>query len=163
MKNETHMVQPDHCATSPLAGRAVEMAFLAALRRTGNSALACKESGLTRRQINAMKKRDEDFSDECDEALEDAADLLEAEAWRRALDGIEQPLLKAGLPVLDPTTGKPMKVVRYSDPLLVMLLRGHKPGRFSRPAGSGAASLDAGAILREIAADHDPPRAAPIS
>lgn len=130
--------------------------FLSALSQTGNSAASCRASGLTRRQINIMRQRDLAFAEAYDEAMDDAADLLEAEAWRRALEGVAQPLLKAGQPVLD-AAGDVVTVRRYSDPLLVMLLRGCKPGKFQRFSSSGAPSVDATAALREIAADDDPP------
>lgn len=106
-----------------------------------------------------MRERDPIFSQAYDEAMDDAADLLEAEAWRRALEGVPHPLLKAGQPVLDPATGLPITVQRYSDPLLVMLLRGCKPAKFQRRNVSAAVPNDPSMSIREIAADNDPPRA----
>lgn len=131
--------------------------FLKTLRETGNASRACRNSGFTRSQINKMRKENEDFAASYADAIDEAADLLEAEAWRRAIDGVSQPLLKSGQVVLDPATGKPMTVQRYSDPLLVMLLRGNKPGKFLQRVTTPL-SIDAGAVLQEIAADNDPPR-----
>ncbi len=91
------------------------------------------------------------------EAMDEAADLLEAEAWRRALEGVAEPVVKGGKPVLHPTTGEAVMVRRYSDALLVLLLRGSKPGKFaSRPTTS--TREDPAQIIREMASDHDPPR-----
>lgn len=153
--------EPIIAARDGAAALVARESFLSVLGRTGNPSSACKESGLTRRQINVMKQRDASFAIAYDEALDDAADLLEAEAWRRALEGIEQPVLKAGLPVLDPVTHEPMIVRRYSDPLLVLLLRGFKPGKFQTRSGTAPAIPDPGAAIREIGADDDPPRAGP--
>jgi hypothetical protein len=57
------------------------------------------------------------------------ADRLEAEAWRRAVDGVSEPLVSAGKLVRD-ENGNPMVIKRYSDNLLALLLRAHKPDRF---------------------------------
>ncbi len=129
--------------------------FLETLSRTGNPSAACQASGLTRRSINRMRENDPVFARDYEEAMEEAADLLEAEAWRRALEGVAQPLLKAGQPVLD-ADGAAIIVRRYSDPLLVMLLRGCKPEKFQRRIGSAMPTPDPSAGIREIAADDDP-------
>ena len=131
--------------------------FLDTLSRTGNPSAACQASHLTRRTINRMRENDPVFARDYDEAMEEATDLLEAEAWRRALEGVAQPLLKAGQPVLD-ANGDAITVRRYSDPLLVMLLRGCKPEKFQRRIGPSVIASDPGAGIREIAADDDPPR-----
>ena len=130
--------------------------FLDTLSRTGNPSAACQASGLTRRTINRTRENDPVFARDYDEAMEEAADLLEAEAWRRALEGVAQPLIKAGQPVLD-ADGIAITVRRYSDPLLVMLLRGCKPEKFQRRIGPSVITPDANAEIREIAADDDPP------
>lgn len=52
--------------------------------------------------------------------MEEAADVLEAEARRRAIRGVEVPILYKGIRV-DTT-------VRYSDALLMFLLKGARPG-----------------------------------
>lgn len=98
-----------------------------------------------------------DFARAFQEAIDEAADMLEAEAWRRALEGVAEPVVKAGKPVVDPSTGEAITVRRYSDALLMLLLPGSKPGKFAaRAAASGRE--DVAQIIREIAADDDPPR-----
>lgn len=142
------------------AGRreAAKDLFLLTLSRTGNPSVSCQASGLTRRQVAMIRQRDLFFAQAYDEALDDAADLLEAEAWRRALEGVAQPLLRAGQPMLD-AAGEVITVRRYSDPLLVMLLRGCKPGKFHRTAVDTQSAPDPAAAIKEIASDEDPPRA----
>ena len=130
--------------------------FLDTLSRTGNPSAACQASHLTRRAINRMRENDPVFARDYDEAMEEATDLLEAEAWRRALEGVAQPLIKAGQPVFD-ANGEPVVVRRYSDPLLVMLLRGCKPEKFQRRIGPQVIGPDLNAGIREIEADDDPP------
>ncbi len=145
--------------TTPDADAAVDR-FLETLSRTGNPSAACQSSHLTRRAINRMRENDPVFARDYDEAMEEAADLLEAEAWRRALEGVPQILVKAGQPVLD-AEGVAITVRRYSDPLLVMLLRGCKPDKFQRRIGPSSVAPDPNAGIREIAADDDPPRSEP--
>ena len=57
-----------------------------------------------------------------DNALEEATDLLEAEARRRALTGIDEPVFYKGKVV-----GSTKK---YSRPLLMFLLEAHRPQKF---------------------------------
>ena len=135
--------------------------FLKALSQTGNASAACQAAGqLTRRQVRTFREQDPDFKQAYDDAMEDAADLLEAEAWRRAVEGTTQQVLKNGIIVIDPITNQPITVRHYSDPLLVMLLRGCKPEKFQM---RGVRSLPADPMIgiREIADDNDPPRASP--
>jgi hypothetical protein len=132
--------------------------FLSELAKTGNLSLACHASEMTRRQVGALRKVDEDFGQAYLEAMDDAVDRLEAEAWRRALDGIEQKLFQAGKLVVDPETNQPIILRRYSDPLLVMLLKGSRPDKY-HARGAAAFPLDAAGLIKEIASDDDPPRA----
>nr|WP_321986664.1 hypothetical protein [uncultured Lichenicoccus sp.] len=117
---------------------------------------------MTRRQLNILLEADANFAVSYQDALDEAADMLEAEAWRRALEGVPQPVLNSGKPVMDPVTGSAMMVRRYSDTLLMLLLRGSKPEKFSTRAPA-AGREDPMLLLKEIAADDDPPRSGPIA
>lgn len=126
----------------------IRQRFLLMLSKTGNTSKACKTSGLTRRQVATLREDDVGFGQAYDDAMNEAVDLLEAEAWRRALKGTTQPVPKAGQPVM---------TRRYSDPLLMMLLRGCRPEKFQM---HGKTSMPADPMIgiREIATDNDPPR-----
>ncbi len=128
------------------SNRLARQCFLSTLSRTGNTSQACQTSGLTRRQVMTLRERDRAFDRAYDDAMNDAADLLEAEAWRRALEGTEQPVLKGGQAVV---------VRRYSDPLLMMLLRGCRPEKF-RMHGRMSMPADPMIGIREIMTDDDP-------
>ena len=131
--------------------------FLIALAQTGNASVACRASMVPRRQVNVMRQTDPEFAFAFQEAMDEAADMLEAEAWRRALEGVAEPFIRSGKPVFDPTTGEAITVRRYSDALLMLLLRGSKPAKYAaRPAMF--ARDDTAQIIKEIAADDDPPR-----
>ncbi|WP_428394161.1 hypothetical protein [Lichenicoccus sp.] len=113
---------------------------------------------LSRRDVSDLRARDKNFALALDEAMDDAADMLEAEAWRRAFEGVAQPVIKGGKLVCDPTTGETLMVRRYSDSLLMLLLRGSKPGKFSSRVRPSTGQEDFAQIIEEIAADDDPPR-----
>ena len=67
--------------------------FLDRLRNSGNVRLACKAAGVPRRTVYNWRNKWVSFHDEWDEALEDACDYLEGEAWRRATEGQSDRLL----------------------------------------------------------------------
>ena len=68
--------------------------FLNRLRNTGNVRLSCTSADVPRSTVYRWRDRFKTFADEWDEALEDACDLLEAEAWKRAIeDGSDRLLM----------------------------------------------------------------------
>ncbi len=155
---DAHRGGADETGGQTAAGnRLARQCFLSMLSKTGNASKACQTSGLTRRQVMTLRERDAAFDRAYDDAMNDAADLLEAEAWRRALEGTTQQVFKAGQPVMDPA-GEPVVVRRYSDPLLMLLLRGCRPEKFQM---HGKTSMPADPMIgiREIATDNDPPHA----
>lgn len=58
--------------------------FLDKLRESGNVRLSCEAADVNRRTVYRWREKWSTFADEWQEALDDALDLLEAEAWRRA-------------------------------------------------------------------------------
>jgi hypothetical protein len=70
--------------------------------------------------------KDPDFDAAWAEALAEAADNLHAEAWRRAHDGVNKPLVWQG-EISKDASGKPITIKEYSDSLLAMLLKRHDP------------------------------------
>jgi hypothetical protein len=65
------------------------------------------------------------------------------------------PLLKGSTPLINPDTGKILHSTRYSDTLLIMLLKERRARQVSRAASSDAAGIDS--VLRSMASDPDPP------
>jgi hypothetical protein len=66
--------------------------------------------------------RDARFKAQYDDARTDAADALEAEAWRRAHDGVDEPVFYQGAVV--------GAIRRYSDSLLMLMLRAARPEKY---------------------------------
>ena len=88
--------------------------FLEALAETGNVTLAARAAAVSRTSIYAHRHADDDFERAWLEAEQVAADRLEAEAWRRGVDGVSEPVVSAGRLVTD-AAGNPIFVQRYSD------------------------------------------------
>lgn len=78
-------------------------AFLSVLQQTGNVALACAKIQVGRSTVYRHRRGNAEFRQGWEEALEDSADALEAEARRRAVVGVERRklILYKGEPVID--------------------------------------------------------------
>jgi hypothetical protein len=105
--------------------------FLEALSETGNVTAAIQIAGTSRTRVYELRKEDSSFASAWEEAEEIAVDGLEAEARRRAIEGVQEPLVSAGKLVRD-DDGEPIAIRRYSDNLLLALLRAHRPPRRER-------------------------------
>jgi hypothetical protein len=97
-------------------------AFLAALRDCGVVRLACELVKMPRQTVYDHRYRDEAFAKAWNEALEEALDLLEAEARRRGCDGIDKPVYHDGIKI--------DTIKQYSDTLLIFLLKGGRPQKY---------------------------------
>ena len=96
--------------------------FLDTLRRTGNVRLAANNADVVRQVAYRARDSSAKFKADWDEALEEARELLEAEARRRAAIGVDEPVFYQGQVV-----GQTRK---YSDNLLMFLLKAHWPEKF---------------------------------
>ena len=135
--------------------RARQECFLEALADTGSVTTAVAIAGTSRTRVYELRKADPVFAAAWEEAEDIAADRLEEEARRRAVEGVAEPLVSAGKLVRG-DDGKPITVQRYSDNLLLALLktrrlpRRERSVRFVLPALHSAA--DAPNALAAIAA-----------
>ena len=71
-------------------------AFLQALRDTGVVRHACETAKVPYRTAYRHREQEEAFAADWDEALEQAADLMELEARRRAVEGVEKRVYHKG-------------------------------------------------------------------
>lgn len=100
-------------------------AFLAALRNSGNVRAACQAAGCSREIAYRHRRLEEDFAAQWDEALEEATDVLEGEARRRALSD--------------------------SDTLLIFLLKSHRPDVYRETSRREITGADGGPVeMREL-------------
>jgi len=97
--------------------------FLSALKETCNVTESCKISRLAHTSAYEWRDEDKDFRQEWDAALQIGADVLEDEAVRRAKEGVSEPVYQGGKLVGN--------VQKYSDTLLIFLLKGAKPDKYA--------------------------------
>lgn len=96
--------------------------FLKALCEFGNVTLAAKAAGLNRQNLYKYRVEDSEFAKAWAEAAEIGVAALEDEARRRAFEGWDEPVWHQG---------KKSGVVRkYSDTLLIFLLKGGMPEKY---------------------------------
>lgn len=96
--------------------------FIAVLSDSCNVSEAARAIGIGRTTAYEWKRDDKEFSDLWDEAEQYAADRLEREAWRRAVDGVDEPVFHKGEVV--------GHVRKYSDRMLEILLKGHRGEKY---------------------------------
>src|SRR4051812_11058981 len=136
----------------PLTARALErtaakqQAFLKALSRLGTVTAACQVVQVGRRSIYDWVERDQEFAAAFDLAREVAADILEAEARRRGVDGVSEPVYFRGAVV--------GHVQRFSDACLLAVLAAYRPERFRR-RGAGAPTEQTNQAVVHVAYDHN--------
>lgn len=111
---------------TPRAIKRVRKNFLESLSENGNVTLACKRAGLPRATAYNWFNNDEEFATEWEKSVEMGVDALEDEAIRRGFEGYEEPVFYQGKKVAD--------VRRYSDTLLIFMLKGRRPEKFKDSA-----------------------------
>lgn len=118
--------------------------FLSSLIETGgNVSRACLVAGIARQRLYEWRTADPLFAAAWDEAVEAGTDELEEEARRRAFSGVEEPVFYQG-----DICGT---VQKYSDTLLIFLLKGRKPDKYRERVTIDVKQLDSD-IERELAA-----------
>lgn len=118
--------------------------FLAALETSGGNVTdAAKTAGFSRRAAYEWREDDAEFAAEWDEAVEAGTDQLEQEARRRAYEGVDEPVFYQG--------AECGTVRKYSDTLLIFLLKGRRPEKYRERVQIDVNKLDAD-IERELAA-----------
>lgn len=118
-------------ATTPAAW---EETFFATLAETGQVAKACRVAGISNVLVYRKRLEDERFSRAWAEALGVAVMTLEDEAVRRGRDGYEEPVFYQGAQV--------GVIRRYSDTMLIFLLKSHKPSVYNPPNIIGGTGKD---------------------
>lgn len=96
--------------------------FLTALAMTGIVSDAAKAAGINRSTAYRYRAQHKSFAEDWDHAKDDATDRLAGVAIQRAVNGIEEVRYFKGEPI--------GSVRRYSDQLLMILLRAYRPHVF---------------------------------
>lgn len=129
--------------------------FLDTLAECGNVSQAAKVAATSRDSVYRLRADDAVFASAWDDALQSAADKLEQEAWRRAHDGVEEPLTCARGLITD-ADGNPVTVRKYSDTLLIFLLKGARPEKYREHLNvtAQATSLGITVVLEQMRNDR---------
>ena len=117
--------------------------FLKMLRETGgNVTRACEAASMGKSAVYDWKRDDAEFAAQWDEAVEAGIEELEEEARRRAFRGTDEPVFYKG---------EECGVIRkYSDTLMIFLLKGNRPEKYRENINVSVPDLDA-AIERQLA------------
>jgi hypothetical protein len=142
-------------------------AFLAAIRVMPHITRAAQAAGIRRELHYRRLERSPEYKKAFEEAWEVGCTVLEEEAYRRAVEGVERPVLYHGKVVR--VKRKPLMEREYSDALLLRLLSANKPEKYRERVehtGKDGAPIEAKLeVVFVTAADHAnrvPPEA-PIS
>jgi len=119
-------------------------AFLDAYAETGNISRAAAIAGIGRRTHYDWLKADAEYKLAFEDATEAAGDVLEAEARRRAVEGIEDRIYWQGAEL-----GRRR---RYSDGLLIFLLKGARPDKYAERHVHGGKGTKGAITLEAIVA-----------
>lgn len=104
------------------AVQAKKAAFLAAFAQFGTITHAAKAADIGRQTHYDWVRNDPEYAKAFDDAGDQAIDALEREARRRAIEGTEEPVFHNGK-IVD-------TIRRYSDTLLIFLLKGARPSKY---------------------------------
>lgn len=125
---------PDDPGLPERARRPWMAGFIVALGERGIVADACRAAGIGRSQAYQWRQDDPLFAMEWDDAHQHAMDTLEAEAVRRAVEGVAEPVFYKG--------EKIETVQKYSDVLLMFLLNGGRSEKYRRGSVDVNVKLD---------------------
>lgn len=116
------MPRPGPAAGFPAITHPQKRAFLQAYTETMRVDRSAQAAGVSRHLHKYWMKQDPAYADAFAEAKDQAAEMLEAEAVRRAKDGVQRVLYHQGTPIGTEHV--------YSDTLLIFLLKGALPDKY---------------------------------
>ena len=116
--------------------------FLLALEEYGNISEAAKKAKLSRGTLYRKYQSDKAFADEWDKSLAIGIEALEDEAKRRSYKGYEEPVYYKGK--------RCGKIRKFSDTLLIVLLKAHKPEKYQERQKKEITGPDGGPIQSEV-------------
>lgn len=134
--------------------RELRQIFIDVLCDTGNTVLAAKKAGISRKILHRWREQISNFRADWDAALQLAAEALESEAFRRALYGSDtiETTTVARQPADALTggqTGETTRIVRRSsDALLLALLKAHRPDKYGAPSGRQQEASNTQMVIR---------------
>jgi len=126
---------------------ALQRAFLNAYAVHGVISIAARDAGVRRQTVLDWSKADPGFAERMAQAKEEATDMLEREAVRRAAEGWEEPVFQGGREV--------GAVRKYSDAMLALVLKANRPKLYRENIRAEVSGPDGGPILHELLGNMD--------
>jgi hypothetical protein len=120
--------------------------FVAALAKSPNVTAACQRAKVSRSWAYAEREANSEFAAAWDEALEMGVDEAQGELHRRAVKGVLEPVFYQGEEV--------GHIRRYSDTLLMFLLKAHRPEVYRETVRSELTGANGGPIEQRAKVDH---------
>jgi hypothetical protein len=120
--------------------------FLERLAESANVTESAKAASISRRTLYNWRAADADFAKAWDEANELGTDALEDEALRRGHQGVDEPVFFRGVEC--------GAVRRYSDTLLIFMLKARRPDKFKDRVASEVSGPGGGPMLSEVVVEH---------
>ena len=128
--------------------RLKKIAFLEAYAKIGTITYAAKASGVNRQRHYDWLKGDAEYVGHFASAQEQAIEVMEVEALRRAVTGVDKPIY---------FQGKKIDTIKeYSDILLIFLLKGARPEKYRdrmEHTGQGGGPIPVQHDLSKLPAD----------
>jgi len=133
--------------TTPKTVAAAKAVYVQAVSETGRQDMALARADIAKSTVHNWRKADPEFNTAVERAIEEACDLLEDEAVRRGVHGVEEPVFQGG---------KQVGLIRkYSDTLLMFILNGRRPECFKhRHEHTGAGGKPLIPTVRELTDDE---------
>ena len=129
--------------------------FIAAYSKVGNISHAARLAGIDRTTVYKRCKSDPIFNALFEDGREEASDMLELEAHRRAVKGTLKPVFHQGK--------KCGQIREYSDTLLIVLLKANRPERFRENVRAEVTGPAGGPIpIREVIVRRPADAAEPV-
>lgn len=113
---------PPEAESSDEALDARKRVWLAAFEEAGTVTKGCKDSGIPRSTVYVWRQHDEAFALAWADIEEATTEAMEREAYRRAVEGVSEPLVSAGKLVTN--------TQKFSDTLLIFMLKARRPEKY---------------------------------
>lgn len=117
--------------------------FVRVLRDTGSRTVAAQAVGFSRTTMQRHMELDDAFAEAVADAELDAADALEQEARRRAVEGVDRERWLGG------KDGYAITETHYSDTLLLKLLEANNPAKFTNRSKTEISNPD-GSLVPQL-------------
>lgn len=134
---------------TPKKERDWRVPFLRAFEEHGTVAAACEAAKISRSTVYLERQRNEDFALAWHDIEEATTERMEREAFRRGVEGVEEPVFQRGEQV--------GAIRKFSDTLLIFMLKSRRPEKYRenlKVEHGGKVTHDHGLDLSKLSASQ---------